>query len=417
MRQHRRTPLPPLITLDDVTATVHSHVRATRRRPRIESVDLLRGIIMILMALDHTRDYLGAAAVNPTNLATTTVPLFFTRWVTHFCAPTFFLLTGTGAYLAGRRRGTRNLSYFLLTRGAWLILLELTVMRFFWQFNVDYQVTMLTVLWALGWAMIVLAALVWLPLGAIAAFGGVLVLLHDLLDGVRAASLGALAPLWTVLHAPGFLVPPPGHTVFVAYVLVPWVGVTALGYVLGAVYDWEAPRRRAFLLRAGIGCVIAFVVLRWLDVYGDPAPWSVQRSATFTALSFIDTTKYPPSLLFLLMTLGPALLLLRATDGGTPEALRPAVVYGRVPMFYYLAHVLVIHLVATVASLARYGTVRYAVTSPSLAQFPMTQPPGWAAPLPVVWIAWIGVVIALYPLCRWYAALRQRRTDWWLSYL
>ena len=386
-------------------------------RRRIESVDLLRGIIMILMALDHTRDYLGAAAVSPTNLATTTVPLFFTRWITHFCAPTFFLLTGTGAYLAGRRRGTRNLAYFLVTRGAWLIALELTVMRFLWQFNVDYQTTILTVLWALGWAMIVLGALVQLPTWAIATFGGVLIATHNLFDGVQPAAFGSLAWLWTMLHAPGFLVAPPGRTVFAAYVLVPWVGVTAIGYALGAIYDWDAERRRSFLLRVGATCVIAFVALRAINVYGDPVRWSVQRSGAFTLLSFINTTKYPPSLLFLLMTLGPALLLLWSVDGGMPRALRPAVIYGRVPFFYYLAHVLVIHLIATAAALVRYGSIHYAVTSPSLAHYPMTQPPGWPAQLPVVWLAWLCVVLALYIPCRWYAALKARSSAPWLSYL
>lgn len=408
-----------------MAASVLSHTQAAPPlavtsapvRRRIESVDLLRGIIMILMALDHTRDYLGAAAVSPTNLATTTVPLFFTRWVTHFCAPTFFLLTGTGAYLAGRRRGTRNLSFFLVTRGAWLILLELTVMRFLWQFNVDYQATVLTVLWALGWAMIVLAALVWLPTWVIATFGVVLVATHNLFDAVQPAAFGALAPLWTMLHSPGFLIPPPGRTVFAAYVLVPWVGVTAIGYALGAVYQWDVERRRTFLAWTGATCVAAFVILRMMNVYGDPARWSMQRTAVLTFLSFINTTKYPPSLLFLLMTLGPALLLLRAVDGGIPRVLRPAVIYGKVPMFYYLVHVLLIHLVATAAALVRYGSIHAAVTSPSLANYPMTQPPGWAAPLPVVWLAWICVVIALYLPCRWYAGLRATRAYPWLSYL
>lgn len=405
----------PSIAVSRVAPTLT--VTRAPSHPRIESVDLLRGIIMILMALDHTRDYLGAAAVSPTNLATTTVPLFFTRWVTNFCAPTFFLLTGTGAYLAGRRRGTRNLAFFLVTRGAWLIVLELTVMRFFWQFNVDYQTTVLTVLWGLGWAMVILAALVWLPTWAIATFGLVVVAMHDLFDAVQPASFGPLAPLWTVLHSPGFLVQPPGRTVFAAYVLIPWVGVTACGYVLGAVYQWDAERRRAFLLRIGTACTIGFVAMRGINVYGDPSRWTVQHTGVFTWLSFINTTKYPPSLLFLLMTLGPALLLLRAVDGRTPRFLRPAVVYGKVPMFYYLLHVFLIHLVATVASIARYGTVHYAVTSPSLANYPLTQPPGWAAPLPVVWLAWACVVIALYLPCRWYAGLKARSGAPWLSYL
>jgi uncharacterized membrane protein len=387
-------------------------------RARIESVDLLRGVIMILMALDHTRDYFGAAAVNPTDVATTSVALFFTRWVTHFCAPVFFLLTGTGAFLALRRRSVAGLSRFLLTRGLWLIFLELVLLRCLgWQFNFDYRLTVITVLWALGWAMIVLSALVWLPPRVVGIFGAVLIVGHNLLDPIRAASLGSLAPLWTVLHAPGVLWSNGTHTVFAAYVLIPWVGVTAVGYALGQVYRWEPERRRRFLVRMGIAMIVAFLALRLVNIYGDPSRWSAQRSGVFTVLSFINTTKYPPSLLYLLMTLGPALLFLRAVDGRTPRLLRPALVYGKVPMFYYALHIVLIHLLAVGAAFARYGSAHWMFESPSLDRYPVTQPPGWPAPLPVVWMVWLVVVLLLYPLCRWFAAVKRRRTDWWLSYL
>ncbi|HEX5971452.1 MAG TPA: heparan-alpha-glucosaminide N-acetyltransferase domain-containing protein [Gemmatimonadaceae bacterium] len=386
-------------------------------RARIESVDLLRGVIMILMALDHTRDYFGAP-VNPTDVATTTVALFFTRWVTHFCAPVFFLLTGTGAFLALRRRSVAGLSRFLLTRGLWLIFLELVVVRCLgWQFNFDWHLTVLTVLWALGWAMIVLSALVWLPAGVVGTIGAALILVHNLFDGVRADSLGAFAPLWTALHAPGVLWTDGIHTVFAAYVLIPWVGVTAVGYSLGQVYRWEPERRRRFLLRLGIALVVAFLALRAVNIYGDPSRWAHQRSGVFTALSFINTTKYPPSLLYLLMTLGPALLFLRAVDGRLPRALRPALAFGKVPMFYYVLHIVLIHLLAVGACLVRYGSVHWMFESPTLDRYPVTQPPGWPAPLPVVWLIWVMVVLLLYPLCRWFAGVKRRRTEWWLSYL
>jgi len=386
-------------------------------RARIESVDLLRGVIMILMALDHTRDYFGAP-VNPTDIATTTVALFFTRWVTHFCAPVFFLLTGTGAFLALRRRSVAGLSRFLLTRGLWLIFLELVVVRCLaWQFNFDYHLTVLTVLWALGWAMIVLSALVWLPASVVGAIGAAMIVTHNLFDTVQASSLGALAPLWTALHAPGVLWTGGAHTVFAAYVLIPWVGVTAVGYSLGQVYRWEPERRRRFLLRMGIALVVAFLALRAVNIYGDPSRWAHQRSGVFTALSFINTTKYPPSLLYLLMTLGPALLFLRAVDGGVPRALRPALAYGKVPMFYYALHIVLIHLLAIGACLVRYGSARWMFESPTLDRYPVTQPPGWPAPLLVVWLIWVTAVVLLYPLCRWFAGVKRRRTDWWLSYL
>jgi uncharacterized membrane protein len=387
-------------------------------RARLESVDLLRGMVMILMAFDHVRDYLGAPGANPTNLETTTVVLFFTRWVTHLCAPTFFLLTGTGAYLALRRRTKAELSRFLWTRGLWLIFLEIVVLRCFaMQFNFDFRLTMLMVIWALGWAMIVLAGLVFLPNAVVIGFGVVLVAIHNLFDSVQAPSLGAFAPLWNILHAPGFVVTNPRYTVFVAYPLIPWVGVTAIGYGLGAVYGWEPERRRKFLLRVGLGLSAAFGVLRALNVYGDPVPWSHQKSAVFTVLSFLNTTKYPPSLLFLLMTLGPAMLLLWAFDKGTPRWMRPVVVYGRVPLFYYFWHFVLIHVVAIGLCYARDGQVHWMFESPGLGQYPVTPPPGWGYGLPVTYAVWLFVVVAMYPVCRWFAEVKRRRSDAWLSYL
>ena len=386
-------------------------------RARVESVDVLRGVIMIVMALDHVRDFFGAA-VNPTDPATTTVALFFTRWITHVCAPVFFLLTGVGARLALRRRSRSELSRFLLTRGLWLIFLEIVVLRCFGlQFNFDYRVTVLTVLWALGWAMITLSALIRLPVWAAAAFGVVMIATHNLLDGVPASAFSSLAPLWSALHAPNVIYSDGRHVVLAAYVLIPWVGVTAAGYALGVIFRWDAERRRALLLRLGVGGVVAFVVLRAANVYGDPAPWSAQRSPVFTVLSFLNTTKYPPSLLFLLMTLGPALLALRALDGRTPRLLRPALVVGQVPLFYFLLHMPLIHLLAVAVSYARYGAVHWMFESPTLDRYPITQPPGWPLPLPVIYLIWVAVVVTLYPLCRWFAGVRQRRDDPWLSYL
>jgi uncharacterized membrane protein len=385
---------------------------------RIESIDVLRGAVMVLMALDHVRDYFGAAGINPTDPATTTVPLFFTRWITHFCAPAFFLLTGTGAWFRGRRNGQRDLARFLATRGAWLIVLETVIMRCLgWQFNFDFRVTFLIVLWALGWSMITLSVLVrWSP-GVAAAFGLTLIAGHNLLDGVSASAFGAARPLWLILHQPGLLVAGPERFVLVTYPLIPWVGVTAVGYALGRVIEWEGAGRRAFLWRIGLALTVAFVALRWLNAYGDPVPWAGQRSGVFTALSFLNATKYPPSLLFLLMTLGPALLFLRAIDTGTPWWLRPAAVLGKVPLFYFVLHVPLIHLLALMTSWHRYGAVHWMFESSRPDQFPFAQPPGWPLPLPIVYAVWIVVVVVMFPLCRWFAGLKARRRDWWLSYL
>ena len=383
------------------------------KRLRLESIDIVRGVIMILMALDHTRDFFGKTGFNPTDPANTTVPLFFTRWITHICAPVFFLLTGTGAYLSLRRKSKHELSQFLFTRGLWLIFLELVLFRCFgFQFNFDYHMTLLNVLWALAWSMIVLSALVYLPASLVTTFGVVMIASHNLLDSFRSSN-----PLWSILHSPNFILAGPQHFVFVAYPLIPWVGVTAAGYGLGQIYSWASGRRRTFLLRVGVGLTTAFVVLRGLNYYGDPVRWTTQKAAAFTVLSFLNTNKYPPSLLFLLMTLGPTMLFLWAVDGGTPRFLRPALVFGKVPMFYFLLHMPLIHLLAVIVCYARYGQVHWMFESPNLGKFPITPPPGWGFSLPVVYLLWAFVVIALYPACRWFAALKQRRSDPWLSYL
>lgn len=388
-----------------------------RTRVRIDSIDVLRGVVMILMALDHVRDYFGVPG-NPTDPARASAALFFTRWITHLCAPVFFLLTGTGAYLAGARRSTAALSRFLVTRGLWLIALELTLFRCFaYQFNVDYRVTMLVILWALGWSMIALGALVRLPVPFVATIGVGLIALHNLADPIRAASLGRWAPLWRVLHEQGLALATPRVVVFVAYPLVPWVGVTAAGYALGPVFRWSAERRRRWLFGSGLASIAAFAVLRAVNVYGDPVRWRAFPSASRTALSVLNATKYPPSLVFLLMTLGPALLLLSWLDRGTPRALTPALVFGRVPLFYFLLHLPLIHALAVAVCYARYGAAHWMFESPSLANYPFTAPPGWGVSLPVVYALWAAVVIALYAPCRWFAAVKARRHDAWLSYL
>ena len=388
-------------------------MNTTSKRVRIESVDVVRGIIMIIMALDHTRDFFGIPGQSPTNLATASAALFLTRWITYFCAPVFFLLTGTGAYLSLRRKSKSELSRFLFTRGLWLIFLELVVVRCLaYQFNADYRVTLLLVLWALGWSMIALAAMVRLPTLVITAIALIMIAGHNLLDGVNLTS-----PIWTILHTPGFVLNTPAHVVFAAYPLIPWIGVTAAGFSLGQIYNWDTDRRRTFLLRLGVALTLAFLALRGLNIYGDAARWMPQHSAMFTVLSFFNTTKYPPSLLFLLMTLGPAMLLLRAFDSGTPRILRPALIIGKVPMFYYMLHFLLIHLLAVGVCYARYGTAHWMFESPDLGHYPFSPPPGWGYSLPVVYLVWVFVVVAMYPLCSWFAALRQRRNDPWLSYL
>jgi uncharacterized membrane protein len=377
-------------------------------RQRVLSVDLLRGIVMILMALDHTRDYLTNLRFQPENLARSTPALFLTRWVTHFCAPSFFLLAGVGASLAlsaGRTR--RQLSWFLLTRGLWLVLLEMTALQFAWNFAISFPLFLL-VIWALGWSMVLLSGLIFLPRWAIAAFAILMIAGHNLLDGITADSLGSLGPLWIFLHQPGVV----GGKAFLGYPLIPWCGVMALGFSLGAVFDWEPSARRKFLIRAGIGMVAAFIVLRYFNVYGNPVPWTPQRSAAMTIASFLNLLKYPPSLLYLLMTLGPAFIALAIFENARGAIARVVSIYGRVPMFYYIVHIFVIHTIAYTFAVLQGG--RGDFINLDTGSFPKW----YGTSLPGVYLAWAIVVLIMYWPCRWYADLKSRRRDLkFLSYI
>jgi uncharacterized membrane protein len=257
---------------------------------------------------------------------------------------------------------------------------------------------------------------VYLPVRIITAIGVVMILTHNLLDSIAPAAFGTFAPLWTILHSPGVVYSDKTHVVFAAYVLIPWIGVTAAGFGLGQIFEWTPGRRKKFLLNTGLALIVAFVVLRATNLYGDPVRWSTQSSAVHTVLSFLNTNKYPPSLLFLLMTLGPALLFLRAVDARTPAILRPALTFGKVPLFYYVLHLTLIHLIATAICYYQNGAVHWMFESPDLGSVPFARPPGWGLPLPAVYFWWIVVVVALYPLCRWFAGVKARRRDAWLSY-
>lgn len=393
-------------------------------RARLHSVDLLRGLVMVIMALDHVRDFfhIDAKSFDPTDPAKTYTALFFTRWITHYCAPIFVFLAGTGAFLSTARGKTKpELARFLLSRGLWLILLEVTLVRFGWFFNFDYSFLFMQVIWAIGWSMIVLGGLIFLPVRAIAFVGLLMIFAHNAFDGVSSESFGPLRWLWVVLHEQNILIPAPGFVVLIAYPLIPWIGVMAVGYALGEVMTLERERRRKILFRLGAACVALFVVLRAVNLYGDPRPWASQTDAWFTFLSFLNTSKYPPSLLFLLMTLGPSMLALALFDrepGREPGPLaHPFIVFGRVPMFYYLLHVPLMHLVAVVFSYVKYGRAEWLYLNwPPPGATPI-EPPGYGYDLWVVYAVWLGVVALLYPLCRWFAGIKARRRDAWLSYL
>ncbi len=385
--------------------------RTDGAQPRLASVDLLRGVVMIVMALDHAREFFSEAHFDPTDLGRTSAALFATRWITHFCAPVFMLLAGTAAYLSLHRgRNRAGLSRFLVTRGLWLMLLELVVVKLVSEnLLFDRHVLGLQVIWALGGGMVVLAALVQLPMRALVAIGAALVFGHNLLDGVVPATLGALETPWRLLLVVGWLpgIEAANHAglrVFVAYPLLPWLGVMVLGFALGAWLEGEARTRRRRLSALGCGLIALFVVLRATNLFGDPSPWQTQDSPLFTLFSFVNTTKYPPSLLFLAMTLGPALLALVAFEHWHGRSAAFVRIYGRVPLFYYVLHLL---LLSTAALLARW------IVDGQVGPAPLQG--GWN--LPVVYAAWIGVVLALYQPCRAFAALKEHRRDAWLGYL
>jgi len=389
-------------TLDPLPAELSAPTR-----PRVDSVDLLRGLVMVLMALDHTRDFFGTGGLNPRDLGDPA--LFLTRWITHFCAPVFIFLAGASAWLYGNRgRSVCEVSRYLVTRGFWLMLIEFTVVRLAWIFTLDVSFFSTGVIWVIGASMVVLAALVHLPRWAIAATAIAIIAGHNLFDGLRAEHLGWMGWLWKLLHQPGMNHIGPGTMFYVLYTVVPWVGVMAAGYALGPVL---AVRRR-LLVRLGLALTAGFIVLRATNLYGDPAPWAMQSTWTATVLSFLNCEKYPASLLFLMMTLGPALLFLAVFADARGQLANWITTFGRTPFLYYVAHLYLIHLLAVVYALAVFGDASV-VTGLRM----MTKPPGYGLPLPGNYVVWLLVVVSLYPLCRWLAALKQLRREWWWSYL
>lgn len=378
---------------------------------RVPAIDVVRGLVMVIMALDHVRDMLSVARPGA-SFAAAGLALFLTRWVTHVCAPTFVLLAGAGAALShagGRPVG--EVARFLATRGAWLVLLETTVVTLAWNFNLGPRtIVALGVLWAIGCSMIVLAGLVRLPLPAVAAIGAAMVAGHNLLDGIQPAP-GDASLAWRVLHMQGPLVTPRGPVAFVVYPLVPWIGVMALGWVLGSlVARWDDARRRRRLAASGLAMLAAFVALRTPNLYGEPVAWARRATAAGTLASFLDVTKYPPSLHYLLVTLGAALLLLAVAEGRRGPLAGALATFGRVPLFYYVVHLYVIHAAALVVGIAQGFAVRD-VAVPFFAY-----PPGFGVGLGTVYAAWLAIVAGLYPPCAWFAGLKRRRSDWWLRY-
>jgi uncharacterized membrane protein len=388
---------------------------------RIVSLDVVRGLVMVIMALDHTRDFFSNLPFEPEDLNRTYYALFFTRWITHFCAPLFFFLAGTGAFLYGLHRTPQQLSGFLWTRGLWLILLEFSVVGTSWTFLFPWG--FFGVIWALGASMIIMALLVRLPLRWIALLSTAMIVGHDLLDHLRPQQFGSMAWLWTILHVRGGILLPLHIREFVLFQLVPWVAVMTAGYAFGQFYLYEKERRIRLLIQLGTCLTLAFVLLRATNLYGNPpaglggvsqGDWRIQSTAEKTIILFLDVEKYPPSLQFLLMTLGPSFLLLAWLEKRDVACwASPLLIFGRVPMLFYILHLYLIHVLAIVAAVLFGQPVAWLFHG---AVFGDT-PDAYGHSLPFVYLMWVTVVFLLYFPCRWWAGLKQRRKDWWLSYL
>jgi len=387
---------------------------------RIYSIDIARGLIMVFMALDHTRDYFhtDAFVFDPTNLEKTHTALFFTRWITHFCMPTFVLLSGVATRISLARKSKKELSWYLFTRGVWMIFLEITVLRFGYFFNFYFDVTILSVLWLFGMCMIFLSALIYLPNKLLLIIGMIIVTGHNLFDGVTIEPTSLWFAPGTILMRVGFLSISPEVAFIISYPVIPWLGVMLVGYGLGFWYNEQidSKTRSRLLLMAGIICLVAFMILRFINMYGDPVLWNTQKNNWFTFLSFINTTKYPVSLLFLLMTIGPLLILLSLLEKINTQAFQPLRTIGRVPLFYFILHFYLIHTVALISYMINTGKSFSEIDLHFAKSFGGITPEGGHSLL-AVYLVWVTIVLIMYPLCKAYDRIKSQHQGTFLSYL
>jgi uncharacterized membrane protein len=386
-------------------------IAATGIRTRIVSIDLMRGVVMVLMALDHTRDFFAPGFFNPRDIAEPA--LFLTRWITHFCAPTFIFLAGISAFLYGAQgRSPGAVSRFLLTRGLWLVLIEFTVVRLGWTFSFHFDRLVMQVIFAIGVSMMALALFVYLRPWAIAAVAIAMIAGHNMLDGIKPEQFGAAAPIWNLLHQPGPVALSPHLVLYVLYPLIPWIGVMAAGYALGPIFRFDRAVRMRWLLGLGAAVTAGFIALRASNLYGDPAAWAVHDSLLATVVSFVNCEKYPPSLLYLGMTIGPSLLLLAAFERAHGRLADWTATFGGVPFFFYVAHLFLIHALAVLFAWGTIGDTAWMFGSTGVGK-----PAGYGLGLAGIYAVWLVIIIALYPACRWFASLKRRRSEWWWSYL
>ncbi len=389
------------------------------RKNRIESIDFLRGLVMIIMALDHVRDYFffGSFTSNPTDLDSTTPLLFYTRIITHYCAPVFVLLTGTSAYLYGTKKNKRDLSKFLLTRGIWLIFLEIIVNNFIWFFDPSYSFIVLQVIWAIGFSMLFLSGIIYFSNKIISVIGLVIICFHNLFDTFIYEGQSLYAILWYFLHQQSMIKISEHTSLAFGYPIIPWVGLMALGYVMGSLYtEYQSKERASLLMKFGIYSVLAFIVLRLTNFYGEPNHFAIQEKISFSVMALFNTTKYPPSLLYILMTIGPSLILLSIIEKYKNKITDFFIVFGRVPLFYYFSHVFLIHITAIIFLMIENKDYSIMLNmTPFLPnQYQLME---YGYPLWVVYLVWVIVILILYPICYKYMKYKSNSKKWWLSYL
>ena len=391
----------------------------TSVKTRIYALDLLRGLVMIIMALDHTRDFFhyDAFVHDPLDVTTTSVALYFTRWITHFCAPVFVFLAGTSIYLQSLRKNKDELSAFLFKRGAWLVFVEFFVISLSWTFDITYPIFVMQVIWAIGICMVLMGLIVRLPFSAILVLGVIIVFGHNILDSIESTHDGFI---WNLTRNGNFAFYNlgAGHQLVIIYPFVPWLGLMMLGYCLGKIYrpSFDAVQRKKILLWAGIGSIFFFAILRYSNVYGNPFQWTIQENPVFTFLSFLNVHKYPPSLLYLCITIGPSLLFLSFFESSNNTLTRAISVYGRVPFFYYVLHFYSIHFLCMILFMTR-GHALTEETPPVFGMPFRFVIAGEGYSLGIVYFIWIGLVLFLYPLCKWFSEYKKRKSYGWLSYL
>jgi uncharacterized membrane protein len=397
------------------------------QRNRIQSIDILRGIVMVIMALDHVRDFFhkadvsngAAVAIDPTNPSTTTPLLFFTRWITHFCAPTFIFLAGTSIFLMGQKKSKKDLSWFLIKRGLWLVLVEVLIITFGWRFDPLYHLFFLQVIWAIGISMIIVGLLIYFPWQVLLALGLLIFFAHNLMDypGISTGLKGTVFADFAYFANFSFVSLGSGRGAIIVYAFLPWTGLMLLGYCFGKLFTqgFDAAKRKKILFALGGGLILLFIVLRYINHYGDPYGWEQQpRGGFYTFLSFLNVNKYPPSLDFLSVTIGVAMIALALLEGIQNKITGVFRTYGRVPMFYYILHFYIIHLIGVIVFFAQGFPLSQVDAPGSLFYF---RPDGFGFGLAGVYAVWITVVLILYPLCKKYDRYKSTHQQWWLSYL